>query len=77
MRRKGELSPTAIDRQWPHQVALPASASLNGGYKAIPRFLQRAIALPARPFRVFSAITAKSLKLEYQPYWRSPRLLIR
>ena len=36
--RKGELSPAAIDRDWPHQVALPASASLNGGYKAIHDF---------------------------------------
>jgi hypothetical protein len=36
--RKGELSPTMIDRGWPHQVALPASASLNGGYKNIHEF---------------------------------------
>jgi hypothetical protein len=35
MRRKGELSPAGIDRGWPHQVALPASASFGGGYKAI------------------------------------------
>jgi hypothetical protein len=26
-RRKGELSSAGIDRRWPHQVALPASAS--------------------------------------------------
>ena len=38
MRRKGELSPAAIDRGWPHQVALPASASQGGGYKAIHVF---------------------------------------
>jgi hypothetical protein len=38
MRRKGELSPAVIDRGWPHQVALPASASLGGGYKAIHKF---------------------------------------
>ena len=38
MRRKGELSPAGIDRGWPHQVALPASASLGGGYKAIHEF---------------------------------------
>jgi len=36
--RKGELSPSAIDRGWPHQVALPASASLNGGYEVIHEF---------------------------------------
>ena len=34
MRRKGELSPAAIDRGWPHQVAVPAGASL-GGYRVI------------------------------------------
>jgi hypothetical protein len=36
--RKGELSPAAVDRGWPHQVALPASASENGGYKTIHDF---------------------------------------
>ncbi len=36
--RKGELSPAMIDRGWPHQVALPARASLNGGYKIIHEF---------------------------------------
>ena len=36
--RKGELSPTKIDRGGPHQVALPASASLNGGHKNIHEF---------------------------------------
>jgi len=25
MRRKGELSPAAIDRDWPHHVVLPAA----------------------------------------------------
>lgn len=38
MRRKGELSPAAIDREWPHQVALPACASRGGGYKTIHEF---------------------------------------
>jgi hypothetical protein len=38
MRRKGELSPAVIDRGWPHQVAVPASTSLGGGYKAIHKF---------------------------------------
>jgi hypothetical protein len=36
--RKGELSPASVDRGWPYQVALPASTSLNGGYKAIHEF---------------------------------------
>jgi len=36
MRRKGESA--VIDRGWPHQVALPASTSLGGGYKAIHKF---------------------------------------
>jgi hypothetical protein len=37
-RRKGELSPAAIDRGWPHQIALPASACEGGGYKGIHGF---------------------------------------
>jgi hypothetical protein len=36
--RKGELSPTGIDRGWPYQVALPASVSLGGGYKVVQDF---------------------------------------
>jgi hypothetical protein len=36
--RKGELSPAAVDRGWPHQVALPASACEGGGYKTIHDF---------------------------------------
>ena len=38
MYRKGELSPAGIDRGWPYQVALPAHASRNGGYKVIHEF---------------------------------------
>lgn len=36
--RRGELSPAMIDRGWPHQVALPARACEQGGYKAIRAF---------------------------------------
>ena len=36
--RKGELSPDAVDRRWPHQVALPESACRGGGYKTIHDF---------------------------------------
>jgi hypothetical protein len=38
--RKGELSPAGIDRGWPYQVALPAAASLNDGYKAMHKFCE-------------------------------------
>ena len=38
MRRKGELSPAAIDRGWPHQVVLPARLSERGGYNEIHEF---------------------------------------
>jgi hypothetical protein len=38
--RKGELSPSAVDRDWPHQVALPASACEQGGYKMIHAFCE-------------------------------------
>jgi len=37
-RRKGELGPAGIDRCWPHQVALRASACEGGGYKVIHDF---------------------------------------
>ena len=48
MRRKGELSPAVIDRGWPHQVALPASASVGGGYKAIHKFCKDLTLRPRR-----------------------------
>jgi len=38
MRRRGELSPSAIDRGWPHQIALPARFCERGGYKEIDDF---------------------------------------
>ena len=38
MRRKGELSPAAIDRGWPHQVILPARLCEGGGYQVIHEF---------------------------------------
>lgn len=38
MRRKGELSPAAIDSGWPHQIALPARFCERGGYKEIHDF---------------------------------------
>jgi hypothetical protein len=36
--RRGEFSSARVDREWPHQVALPASASLNGVYETIHEF---------------------------------------
>ncbi len=36
--RKGELSAAMVDRDWPYQVALPASTSRNGGHVAIREF---------------------------------------
>lgn len=50
--RKSELSPAAIDRGWPHQVALPASVSLNGGYKVIHEFCKD-LSLCSRGHAVF------------------------
>jgi hypothetical protein len=38
--RKGELSAAMIDRDWPHQVALPASQSAGGRYKTIHAFCE-------------------------------------
>jgi hypothetical protein len=50
--RKGELSPAMIDRGWSHQVALPASASLKGGYAAIHEFCKE-LSLCSRGHAVF------------------------
>jgi hypothetical protein len=52
MRRKGELSPAGIDRGWPYQVALPASACAGGGYKAIHAFCEE-LSLCLRGHAVF------------------------
>jgi hypothetical protein len=50
--RKGELSPAKIDRGWPYQVALPASASFNSGYAAIHEFCKN-LSLCSRGHAVF------------------------
>jgi len=38
--RKGELSKGTIDRQWPHQVALPASKCMGHNYVTIRLFCE-------------------------------------
>jgi uncharacterized protein CbrC (UPF0167 family) len=38
--RKGELSKGTIDRQWPHQVALPAARCAGGNYVTIRLFCE-------------------------------------
>ena len=38
MRRKGELSPSRVDREWPHQIMLPADECLGQQYKVIAEF---------------------------------------
>lgn len=52
MRRKGELSPAAIDRGWPHQVALPARFCERGGYEEIHEFCKD-LSLSSRGHSVF------------------------
>src|SRR5437870_10877932 len=37
MKRKGELSPARVDREWPHQVMLPADQCL-GQHNVIAEF---------------------------------------
>lgn len=36
--RKGELSKGTIDREWPHQVALPASQCSGANFKRLHEF---------------------------------------
>ena len=50
--RKGELSPASIDRGWPHQVVLPASACEQGGYKEIHEFCKN-LSICSRGHSVF------------------------
>jgi len=50
--RKGELSPTMVDRDWPHQVALPAHLSLNRGHEMIREFCKD-LSLCSRGHSVF------------------------
>ena len=38
--RKGELSKGTIDREWPHQVALPAARCLGHSYETIRLFCE-------------------------------------
>ena len=38
MRRKGELSPAMVDRDWPHQVAVPAQLCLAPNTAVIHEF---------------------------------------
>ncbi len=38
VRRKGELSACQMDRDWPHQVALPASAVAGANFPIIEAF---------------------------------------
>jgi hypothetical protein len=35
MRRKSELSPSRVDREWPHQIMLPADECLGQQYNVI------------------------------------------
>jgi hypothetical protein len=38
MRCKGELSPSRVDREWPHQIMLPASEGMGQNYNVIREF---------------------------------------
>ena len=46
--RKGELSKGTMDRQWPHQVALPASRCTGGNYVTMRLFCEGLSLCPRR-----------------------------
>jgi hypothetical protein len=46
--RKGELSKSAIDRQWPHQLALPAHSCTGRNFVAIRLFCEGLSLCPRR-----------------------------
>src|SRR5712671_1666006 len=46
-RRKGEITPSTIDREWPHQVALPADQVAGKNY-SITQNLCRGLSLCPR-----------------------------
>ena len=48
MRRKGELSPAAMDRGWPHQVAVPARISLGERYQVVHDFCKELSLCPRK-----------------------------
>jgi hypothetical protein len=52
MRRKGGLTPAAIDRGWPHQIVLPARLCERGGNEEIHEFC-RELTLCSRGHAVF------------------------
>lgn len=41
VKRKGELSPKTIDREWPHQVAITAETCRGDGYVTTHYFCER------------------------------------
>lgn len=47
-RRKGELSKFEIDRQWPHQVAIPASQTTGKTHEALLEFCKPLSLAPRR-----------------------------
>ena len=48
--RKGELSKGTIDRQWPHQVAVPADSCTGANWICIHEFCKGMSLCPRRHF---------------------------
>lgn len=48
VRRKGELSKNTIDRDWPHQVALPAERTHGADYVSARLFCENLSLAPLR-----------------------------
>ena len=75
MRRKGELSPSRVDREWRHQIMLPAEECLGQQYNVIAGFCADLLVLSDRWQRVFcfaKKADAEKFQARFGGVWFDP-----